>query len=98
MTVNSRGQSTHIDFTQHDIHDTSNDDDEVEDVPGVSEITLRRSNKQRTARSVSKVTIFMQIFESAHLHFKRHDFEYHLHSEEHGEDHIQHVRQMGHVV
>lgn len=40
----------------------------------------------------------MQIFESAHLHFKRHDFEYHLHSEEHREDHIQHVRQMGHMV
>lgn len=31
---------THINFTQHHIHNTSNDDDEVKDIPGISKVTL----------------------------------------------------------
>lgn len=31
---------THINFTQHHIHNASNDDDEVKDIPGISKVTL----------------------------------------------------------
>lgn len=31
---------THINFAQHHIHNTSNDDDEVKDIPGISKVTL----------------------------------------------------------
>lgn len=34
----------------------------------------------------------------ADLGFERHEFQDHLHCEEHGEDHIQHVGQVRHVV
>lgn len=31
---------THINFAQYHIHNTSNDNDEVKDIPGISKVTL----------------------------------------------------------
>ncbi len=36
---------THVDFTQDDINDATDDDNEVKDVPGVSKVALRREVK-----------------------------------------------------
>ena len=36
---------THIDFTQDDINNATNDNDEVKHVPGVSKVALCRSIK-----------------------------------------------------
>lgn len=35
---------THIDFTQDDINNAPDDDNEVKDVPGVSKVTLWENN------------------------------------------------------
>lgn len=38
--------STHIDFTQDDINNAPDDDDEVKDVPGVSKVALHKEVKR----------------------------------------------------
>lgn len=47
---------THIDFTQDNVHDAADNDNEVKDIPGVSKVALHR---QRKPEAVEQETVAM---------------------------------------
>lgn len=90
---------THIDFTQDDINNATNDDNEVKDVPGVSKVALHREVKHcGDSRTLNWVDKHLNTKQSVYSRFEGHELENHLHGEEHGEDQVQCVRQLGHMV
>ena len=91
---------THIDFTQDDINNAADDDNEVKDVPGVSKVALHREIKRYCSKTtLDWVDEHVKINDqSLYPRFEGHELENHLHSEEHGEDQVQHVWQLGHMV
>lgn len=91
---------THIDFTQDDINNATDDNDEVKHIPGVSKVALCRSIKNWwDSRTLDWEGLCLKDkYWRLYPRFEGHELENHLHSEKHSEDQVQHVWQFGHMV
>lgn len=87
-------KTTHINFAQNDIHHAADDDDEVKDVPGVSEVALQ----QETRHSLTGTDTTDQWKTFFNLYFEGHKFKDHLHGKQHSKDQVQRVWKLGHMV
>lgn len=87
-------RSTYVNFRVNDVDKTSEDDDEVEDVPSVAEVVLRAIKlalDQSNQRLIERLKFSAEL---SYLESKGSQFKDEFQGEDRGEDHVEDIQRL----